>query len=115
MAQVTILDRQIEAGEKLLGLMCQDGVDVATAFWAKESDTGKWFLYIATPLVGEGRSKREAYGRVLPLVNHIRKNGSPVDSFEFKLIGSKDPIAKDVLDQRGKGRDSMGAVRRASC
>jgi len=30
-----------------------DGFDVRLAFWTKPTDEGKWFLYLASPVVDE--------------------------------------------------------------
>lgn len=50
MAQDVLVTEQIEGGRELLAQLAAEGVEVTVAFWAKETDSGLWYLFIATPM-----------------------------------------------------------------
>jgi len=39
--------------KQLIQAPMADGFDVRLAFWTKPTDEGKWFLYLASPVVDE--------------------------------------------------------------
>jgi hypothetical protein len=96
MDQDTLVNMQIDDGQRLLDRLAEEGVPVVAAFWAKESESGQWFLYIATPLVGAEGVTRPAYRRVNAV---IRRMSAPfwIDPLEVKLVAPTDPAAQDVL------------------
>jgi hypothetical protein len=104
MDQGTLVDMQIDDGRRLLDRLAAEGVPVVAAFWAKETEGGLWFLYLATPLVGEGGATRPAYRRVNAV---IRQMPAPyrMDPLAIKVVAPTDPIAQDVLAvlQRASG------------
>jgi len=73
---------------------------VTAASWVKESDSGDWYLYLATPLVGEDGATTPAYHRVNSVIREMQPEGFGMDPFEIKLIGTHDPIAKDLVAHR---------------
>src|SRR5436305_1438053 len=97
MDQGTLVDIEIADGQRLIERLITEGIAVTAAGWIRESDSGLWFLYIATPLVGEDGATRPAYRRLLAVIRQMEKEGFSVDPFEVKLIGSDDPVAKDIL------------------
>jgi hypothetical protein len=106
MDQGTLVEMQIEDGRKLIDRLTEEGVPVTAAFWAKESESGQWFLYLATPLVGEDGATKPAYRRMNAV---FRRMPAPfwIDPLEVKLIGTADPITQDVLavhERAGKSR-----------
>ena len=64
MAQATLVEMQINDGLRLIHRLADEGVLVAAAGWVKEIESGQWFLYLATSLVGEDGATRPAYRRV---------------------------------------------------
>src|ERR1700682_1609875 len=101
MAQATLVEMQINEGQRLIDRLAQEGVAVTAAAWVKESESGDWYLYLATPLVGEGGGKRPAYHRINTVIREMLKEGFGMDPFEKKVIGPHDPIAKDMVANRG--------------
>jgi len=93
---------QIEDGQRLIDRLVGEGIAVTAACWAKESESGQWFLYIATPLVGEDGAKRPAYRRVNTVIREMQKEGFWIDPLDVKLIGHHDPIARDIVEHRGR-------------
>jgi hypothetical protein len=105
MAQGTLVDMQIAEGQRLLERLAAEGVPVAVAFWVKEADTGDWYLYLATPLVGEEGATRPVYSRINAV---IRGMPEPLGlgPLAIKVVAPADPVAQDVLTvlRRASGR-----------
>jgi hypothetical protein len=101
MDQTTLVGMQIEDAQRLIERLVADDVAVTAACWVKESESGQWFLYIATPFVGEDGAKRPAYHRVNTVIRAMQKEGFWIDPLEIKVIGPHDPIAKDIVAHRG--------------
>lgn len=100
MAQTALVEMQIKEGERLIGRLTREGVAVTAAAWVKESESGDWYLYLATPLVGEEGGKKPAYHRVNTIIREMQDEGLGMDPFEKKVIGPHDPIAKDMAANR---------------
>jgi hypothetical protein len=100
MDQAALVEMQIQDGQRLIERLAQEGVAVTAAGWVKESESGLWFLYLATPLVGDDGATRPAYRRVNTLIRAMQKEGFGIDPLEIKVIGPHDPIARDMAAQR---------------
>jgi hypothetical protein len=90
----TLVEDQIDIGQRLIETLVEAGFDVAAAGWAKTSEDGAWSLYIASDRVdriGAAAAYREVYG----LSKSIPENWSLLS--EVKLIGMTNPIARDLL------------------
>ncbi len=101
MAQAALVEMQIKEGQTLLERLTHEGIEVTAAAWVKESESGDWYLYLATPLVGKDRATNAAYGRVNAVIREMEKEGFGMDPFAKKLIGPHDPIARDIVAHRG--------------
>jgi len=101
MDQGTLVGLQIEEGQRLIDRLAREDIAVTAACWAKESESRQWFLYLATPLVGEDGATRSAYRRVNMVIREMQKEGFAIDPFEIKLIGPHDPMARDMLTEGG--------------
>jgi hypothetical protein len=100
MAQATLVDMHIKEGQRLIDRLTKEGVAVTAAAWVKESESGDWYLYLATPLVTDDGGKRPAYHRVNEVIRELRKEGFVMDPFAKKVIGPHDPIAADLVANR---------------
>jgi hypothetical protein len=100
MAQATLVEMQIKEGQRLIDRLAHEGVAVTAAAWVKESESGDWYLYLATPLVSEGGGKRPAYHRINAVIREMQYEGFGMDPFEKKVIGPHDPIAKAIIANR---------------
>jgi hypothetical protein len=100
MAEATLVNMQLTEGQRLIDRLAQNEVAVTAAAWVKESESGDWYLYLATPLVGEGGGKKAAYHRVNEVIREMQEEGFGMDPFAKKVIGPNDPIAKDLLTHR---------------
>jgi hypothetical protein len=102
MDQGTLVEMQIDDGQRLLDRLADDGVAVTAAAWVKEGEGGQWFLYIATPLVGADGATRPAYRRLNTLMRELQKEAFWIDPLEVKLIGADDPVTRAVVAVRDR-------------
>src|SRR6266852_3177376 len=100
MAEATLVDMQLKEGQRLIDRLAQEGVAVTAAAWVKESESGDWYLYLATPLVGDGGGKRAAYHCVNEVIREMQKEGFGMDPFAKKVIAPNDLIANDLVAHR---------------
>lgn len=97
MGQATLVEMQIRDGQRLIDRLVAEGIAVTAASWVNESESGQWFLYLATPLVTEEEATSVAYRRIGPLILEMQKEGSCIEPLEVKAIAPNDPIARDVM------------------
>jgi hypothetical protein len=95
MDTVTLVENQIEAGQRLLDQLDKKGFVVRVACWVKPAEEDRWSLYIATPSVDE-RGKLEAYRQLTPVLRSLGDDW--LTSSDVILVGEKHPIVQDVLD-----------------
>jgi hypothetical protein len=100
MAQATLVEMQIKEGQILIERLAHEGIAVTAAGWVKESESGDWYLYLATPLVGEDGGTKAAYRRVNALIRKMEEEGFGMDPFDKKVLGPHDPIAMDMVAHR---------------
>jgi len=103
MAQATLVEMQIDDGQRLIQELSKQGVVVSAAGWVRENESGQWYFYIATPLVSKEGGKRPAYKRVNSIIRELQEEGFWIDPFEIKLISPDDPITKDLMANRRSG------------
>jgi hypothetical protein len=92
MDQGPLVTEQIKAGEKLIAAFSAYK-PVTAAFWAKESDGGNWYLYLASEQINDSTTNTD-YGEVLRLVGRQ----TWLDPFQVKVIGADHPVARAVLE-----------------
>lgn len=95
MDTITLVDNQIENGQKLLDQLEEEGFVVRVACWVKPAEEDRWTLYVATPAVDE-MGILQAYRqiiRILPSLGDVW-----ITSSDIKLVGEKHPLAQDALD-----------------
>ena len=100
MAQATLVEMEIKEGQRLLDRLNREGVPVTAAAWVLEAESGDWYLYLVTPLVGAEGGKKSAYHRVNEVIRQMQQEGILTEPPEKKVIGPHDPIAKDLLAHR---------------
>ena len=93
MDQGPLVIEQIDEGAKLASAF-DKRTPLQAVFWLKESEDGEWFLYLASDQINDSNFDL-AYGEVVRLL----RPGSNMwlDTFQVKVTGSDDPIAKAVL------------------
>src|SRR5262245_4602291 len=102
MDQGPLVAEQIAAGARLLREF-QKYVPVESAFWLKESDTGAWYLYVASEQITDDNFDL-AYDEVIRIWEMLRDPW--FDTFQVKVIGADHPLAKFVrnLSSQRPGR-----------
>ena len=111
MDQDTVVDEQKESGKQLIAALAAEGFDVRVAFWAKPTDEGKWFLYLASPIV-DAEGPAVAYRRVHRVLKKIP--GLWIDALEIRVLGLNDSLAEAALQvMRPKVPASPFAVQNA--
>ncbi len=100
MAQATLVEMQMKEGQTLLDRFAHEGISVTAAGWVKESDSGEWYLYLATPLVSEDGATRLVYRRMNAVIRKMEEEGFRMYPFDKKVIGPDDPIARDMVAHR---------------
>lgn len=90
----TVVSQQTDEGKRLIEALAKDGFHVQVAFWAKPTDEGKWFLYLASPMVDD-KGPAAAYR----FVHRVLRNMSDVliDPFEIRVVGLNDSLTEAVL------------------
>ena len=81
MAQAALVEMQIKEGQTLIERLTHDGIEVTAAAWVKETESGDWYLYLATPFVSEDGATKAAYRRVNAVIREMEKEGFGMDPF----------------------------------
>jgi hypothetical protein len=89
-----VVSEQTESGKRLIEALATVGFDVRVAFWAKLTDAGKWYLYLASPLVDE-KGPLAAYRLVLGILRKMPDLW--LDPFEIRVVGLNDSLTEGAL------------------
>ena len=81
----------IDAGRRLVDELGRHQFEVATAFWAKPVEDGRWFLYLASPTV-EDKGGTFAYRIVHPLIRQMPELG--LDPLDVRVLSPDDSLAE---------------------
>ena len=110
MGQDTLLTEEIDAGHTLVERLIDEGFEIDLAFWVKEAEAGRWYLYLVSPIV-DSHSLGNPYRRLLPLIESMPELG--IDPFKIKLVGLNDSMAVAAREiVRPRVPDSPFAVQR---
>jgi len=88
-----VVSQQTDQGERLIKALAEHGFDVQVAFWAKPTDEGKWFLYLASSMVDD-KGPAAAYRFVHEI---LRKKSVFIDPLEIRVIGLNDSLTEAAL------------------
>lgn len=93
---------KIDAGRTFLTEF-EKKIPIQAAFWIKDSEEGRWYLYVASDQINDHNIK-VAYGEVLRIARTMRDPN--FDPFQVKAIGADNPLARAAMDvlQRYPGR-----------
>jgi hypothetical protein len=95
MDTITLVENQIEEGQRLLGLLEEEGIPVRAACWAKPIAKDRWILYIATPIWDE-KGPLDAYGQLTSALRSFEYGW--LTSSDVTLVSEKHPIVKDARE-----------------
>ncbi len=107
MDQNALVNEEIEGGKQLMEALTAAGFEVRVAFWAKPTETGKWYLYLASPFVDD-KGRLAAYQFVHALMRNMPNLW--IEPLEVKVIGLNDSLAEAALAAR-KPRPYPGMTR----
>ena len=96
MDQNSLVTEQIEAGARFVDRF-DKVIPVAVAFWLKENDVWRSYLYIAAEKFNDSGT-RNGYGEVGRIANEM--NDPNFDSLRVKLIGANDRLAEELIQLR---------------
>jgi hypothetical protein len=90
----TMVSEQTESGERLIEALAKDGFDVLVAFWAKPTEEGKWFLYLASAMVDD-KGPAAAYRLVHGILRKMPDLW--IDPLEIRVVGLNDSLTEAAL------------------
>jgi hypothetical protein len=90
-----MVNDRLESGRRLLEELRGSGFEIAASFWAKPSDEGNWFLYIASPVVVE-QGQAMAHRLVYTMIQRMPELG--IDPFEVRVVGLADSMSKAAIE-----------------
>jgi hypothetical protein len=101
MDQGALVETEIQEGKRLIDHLVEEGVPVTGAAWLKEAESGRWYLYIATPLVTEEGGTRPAYRSVYAA---LRQASEPprIHPLSIKVVAPSSPVGKTVQELQGR-------------
>ena len=98
MDQGSLVNEQIAAQIAAAGTFLSElekSVHVQVAFWGKDSEDGRWNLYVAPDQVDETEFY-DIYGDVIRISGEM--NDPYFDPFQVKLVKWNDPLAQAATD-----------------
>jgi hypothetical protein len=95
MDTVTLVENQIDDGQRLLDKLDEQGFVVRAACWVKPAEEDRWSLYLATPVVDK-KGGAAAYRQVYNVLRSL--GGVSITDSDIKLVGEKHPLAQDLLN-----------------
>lgn len=93
MDQGPLVKTQIDAGNRFLREFDRYA-PVVVAFWLKDSDSGRWTLYVASDRVKD-TNYDDAYGEIIRIAGELKD--SNFDPFRVRLLRMGDPLVKAAL------------------
>jgi hypothetical protein len=94
MDNLTLVTEKTQDGTRLIEALATEGFDVRVAFWAKPTEAGKWYLYLASPFVDDP-GPFASYDLVHSVL--LKRSDLWFDPFEVKVIGLRDSLTKAAL------------------
>ena len=101
MDQGPLVIEEINAGKELARRF-HERIPVKAAFWLKDSEEGRWYLYITSDEIKD-ENIRDSYGKLSRVARELSRAADEMSSFFLdpflvKLIPANDPLAQAALD-----------------
>lgn len=94
MDQITVVNRELEDGQRLLVALLADGLEVRAAFWAKPTEASKPYLYVVSPLV-DNKGPRAA---IEVAQDVVRKTPEVwIRPLDVRVVGVQDSLGEAAL------------------
>lgn len=101
MATTALVDRDLDVGRKILGVLGREGITVNVAFWAHVPQISEWQLFISTPLV-DVKGPKAAYEQVLRVLKEAGME-SELPWRRIFLRSPKDSVLKSLENWKSDG------------
>ncbi len=101
MATTALVDRDLDIGRKILGVLGRAGITVNVAFWAHVPQVSEWQLFISTPLV-DVKGPKSAYEQVLRVLKEAGME-SELPWRRIFLRSPKDSVLKSLENWNSDG------------
>ncbi len=99
MDQGPLVSDQIEAGAKLARELSSHYKPLKAAFWLKDGENGRWYLY----LVPERTEESDIPAASAEIIRLMGSDPQPwLDSFQVKVLTTNHPLAQAVVDKQQK-------------
>lgn len=108
MVKGALVDSYVAAGERLVKLLDEAGVDVTGAMWLHQAESDAWFLLLSSPDV-ERDGPRKAYQRLQAVFNPHQKELEPLEILDVTWKG---PHERPFEQIRGIPVTGSGALAR---
>lgn len=94
MAAAVLVDRDLDIGRKVIGVLAGAGIPVTVAFWAYIPQIDEWQFFVATSLV-DSKGPKLAYEQVLKVLQREGVNGD-LPWRRIFLRSPKDPGLRSI-------------------
>jgi len=98
MATTALVDRDLDVGRRIIGVLARAGIPVTIAFWAHVPQIDEWQFFIATPLV-DSKGPRSAYEQVLKSLRNDEGIEAELPWRRIFLRSPKDPTLRMLEKQ----------------
>jgi hypothetical protein len=95
MDQTILVREQIAAGSELVRRV-NAAMPVSAAFWLKEIDEPRWYLYITSDALVD-QAPRMGYKVVREVIDAMGEDPA-IDLFQVKVLPSNDPLAQEATN-----------------
>jgi hypothetical protein len=92
-----LVEMYVEDGRRVVEHLVAEGIEVKAAAWIRGAEENSWSLYLATPLVHKKGRKRNAYMRILAMLQEITPP-LRMAPYAITLIAPDDPVALAVQE-----------------
>ena len=96
MATNTLLDKEIDAGQKLIDALIRSDVSIITALWLYTLENRSWHLVIATPMYDK-LGPLKTYNSILSTYRQVMPESGVIDWTAIRAIGAKDELTQGLL------------------
>src|SRR5438105_4761399 len=104
MAPTALVNPQIEAGQKALDALEEDGLKIRTAFWGRLAESREWRLFLVAPRV-DAEGPRDVYKQIQ---RSLDRHQLKILVWQVTVVGPHDPVAQEV--RRVLGPSELGST-----
>ena len=95
----SLVENQIDDGQRLIDQLTREEFEVLVAFWIRTSAEGQWQLYIASPTI-DPKKMAQAYHKVYSSSSKLED--SCINASDLTLLHGANPVAQAALQIRNR-------------